>query len=91
MINSGMTRHVDDLGRIVIPAELRRTMGLKDGHKIDISVEDERIILTPRQDACVFCGSKADLKEFRGRQVCASCVIEVSTGKSSEWDPFAQT
>ena len=84
-----MTRHVDDLGRIVLPAELRRTMGLRDGRKMDISVEDGRIILTPRQDACVFCGSKADLKEFRGRHVCGPCVTEMSSGEST-WDPFAK-
>jgi len=85
-----MTRHVDDLGRIVLPAELRRTMGLRDGCKLDISVEDGRVILTPRQDACVFCGSKADLKEFRGRQLCATCITEIGSGDASKWDPFAQ-
>ena len=70
---TGMARKVDDLGRVVVPAEMRKSFGIREGDYLDISVEDDRIILVKRQDACVFCRSSEDLKEFRGRMVCAGC------------------
>lgn len=92
-----MFRRIDDLGRIVLPAELRKTMGLTEGTMLDIYLEDNRIVLTPRLDACVFCRSRQDLKEFRGKMVCATCISEF-TGTSAQdaapidtgWEPFAQ-
>lgn len=85
-----MNRRVDDLGRIVLPAELRRSLGLHDGVTLDITVEDDRVILTPRRDSCTFCRSTADLKEFKGSMVCASCISELTGGSEPPWDPFAQ-
>lgn len=92
MKNTGMNRKVDDLGRIVLPAELRKTFGLQEGDLLDISVEENRIILIPRQDFCVFCRSTADLKEFKERMVCAICMTDLSSGSDTapNWDPFAQ-
>lgn len=91
MKNTGMNRRVDDLGRIVLPAELRRTFGLQEGDMLDISVEEERIILIPRKDFCVFCRSKNDLKEFRDQNVCATCITDLTGGSDpgGSWDPFA--
>lgn len=93
MKNTGMNRKVDDLGRIVLPAELRKAFGLQEGDLLDISVEEDRIILIPRQDFCVFCRTTSDLKEFKQRMVCANCLTDLSGGSdvsSNEWDPFAQ-
>ena len=78
--NTGMSRKVDDLGRVVVPAEVRKSFGIKEGDFLDISVEEDRIILAKREDACVFCRTGDDLKEFRGRMVCAGCVGELSGG-----------
>ncbi|MGI8427118.1 MAG: AbrB/MazE/SpoVT family DNA-binding domain-containing protein [Actinomycetota bacterium] len=93
MADTGMFRRVDDLGRIVLPAELRKTLGLREGAMLDIFLEDDRIVLTPRHDTCVFCSSRQDLKDFRQRRVCATCATDLGGGNESgsTWEPFAQT
>lgn len=90
MKKTGMNRKVDDLGRVVIPAEIRKSFGIREGDRLDIAVEGERIILTTCQDSCVFCRSTTDLKEFRGRLVCAGCTREMAGEPDvGEWDPFS--
>lgn len=74
MKNTGMNRKLDVLGRIVIPAEIRKSLDLKEGGVLDISLEEDRIILTPRQDSCVFCGGRSELKGYGGRMICSSCL-----------------
>jgi transcriptional pleiotropic regulator of transition state genes len=74
MKNTGMSRKLDVLGRIVIPAEIRKSLDLKEGGVLDISLDEEKIVLTPRRDACVFCGSETDLKGYEGRMVCSDCL-----------------
>lgn len=89
--NTGMARKVDDLGRVVVPAEMRKSFGIREGDYLDISVEEDRIILSKRQDACVFCRSSDDLKEFRGRMICAACLGELSGGPDiRSWEMFDQ-
>lgn len=78
MKNTGMSRKLDVLGRIVIPAEIRKSLDLKEGGALDISMDEDRIVLTPRRDACVFCGSETDLKSYEGRKVCPSCVSSLA-------------
>lgn len=95
MTNSGMARKVDDLGRIVLPAEMRKAFNIREGDHLEIAVEQDRIILVKREDRCIFCRSTQDLKEYRDRMVCATCIGELSgaTPESPEggWEPFAQT
>lgn len=69
-----MNRKLDVLGRIVIPAEIRKSLDLKEGAVLEISLEEERIILSPRQDSCVFCGAQSELRAYGGRKVCPGCV-----------------
>lgn len=83
MKNTGMSRKLDVLGRIVIPAEIRRSLDLKEGGVLDISLEEDRIVLTPRQDSCVFCSSTEELKEYGGRMVCSSCFAGLSEAASA--------
>lgn len=91
MKNTGMSRKLDDLGRIVIPAEIRKSLALKVGGVLDISVEDDRIILTSRQDSCVFCSSRTDLSEFKQQMVCSTCASSLSAvgGRQPAWEPFS--
>lgn len=89
MKSTGMSRKVDDLGRIVIPAEMRKSFGIREGDQLDISVDEDSIILTRRQDACIFCRSTQDLKEFKERMICASCMGDLSGGDSQSWEPFS--
>jgi AbrB family transcriptional regulator, transcriptional pleiotropic regulator of transition state genes len=69
----GMARKVDQLGRIVLPAELRRLFGIHEGDLVEIFVEEGRIVLAKVEEHCVFCGSTTDLREFGGKLVCHSC------------------
>ena len=73
-----MARKVDDLGRIVLPVELRRLHGIKTGDALDIAVDGDAIILRKVQNACVFCGSTDRLRIHRDRAVCASCLSELT-------------
>jgi len=74
---TGVSRKVDDLGRIVLPAELRRSFDIREGDHVDISIEEDRIILQKRRSLCTFCGSNEALRSFREHQVCGSCLSEL--------------
>jgi transcriptional pleiotropic regulator of transition state genes len=74
MGDTGIVRRVDDLGRIVIPMELRRTLGINVKDPLSITVEGERIILAKHRDSCVICGSTDEIVRVRERAVCADCV-----------------
>lgn len=71
---TGIVRKVDELGRIVIPIELRRTLGIDLKDSIEIYVDGERIILKKYEPACFFCGDASQVHEFRGKLVCKKCV-----------------
>lgn len=78
MHDTGIVRRVDDLGRIVIPMELRRTLGINVKDPLAIFVEGERIILTKHKDACAICGSTdSNMKNVGSRQICSSCVDNI--------------
>ncbi|MCD8144428.1 MAG: AbrB/MazE/SpoVT family DNA-binding domain-containing protein [Oscillospiraceae bacterium] len=70
---TGIIRKVDELGRIVIPIELRRTMGIEQKDKLEIYVEGGNIILKKYEPACIFCESDEDIIQFRGKNVCRNC------------------
>jgi transcriptional pleiotropic regulator of transition state genes len=71
--NTGMTRKVDDLGRIVLPVELRRLHSINTGDALEISVHDGAIVLRKLEHGCVFCDGGDGLSAFRDRQICAEC------------------
>ena len=74
MKDTGIVRRVDDLGRIVIPMELRRTLGINVKDPMSILVEGDRIILQKHQDVCSICGSPDDVTKIKGRPICMDCV-----------------
>lgn len=73
MKNTGMTRKVDDLGRIVLPVELRRLHDINTGDALEISVDDGAIVLRKLQQGCIFCDKADGLSAFKDRQVCSDC------------------
>ena len=77
MKSTGIIRKVDDIGRNVLPIELRRNMEIEDGSPLEIYVEEDRIILKACKSVCVFCGSDQNVAEFKGRCVCAACMDEL--------------
>ncbi len=77
MKSTGVVRKIDELGRIVLPSELRRVFGIHEGDELEISVDGEQVILQKRQDVCLFCGTERTAVEFKGRRVCEACMREL--------------
>lgn len=77
MKSTGVVRKLDDLGRIVIPIELRRTMdiGLRD--TLEIFVEDDKIILKKYHPACIFCNDARDVIYYKDKLICKRCLEEL--------------
>jgi len=73
-----MSRKVDDLGRIVLPVELRRQLGIRAGDELDIAVDGATVLLHKIESRCVFCDSLESLKGYKEKQVCGNCVTELS-------------
>lgn len=73
MKNTGVIRRVDELGRVVLPAEIRRAMGIGERELLEIYVEEDRLVMKKHRPACVFCGGDRELAVFRDRSVCSAC------------------
>jgi AbrB family transcriptional regulator, transcriptional pleiotropic regulator of transition state genes len=73
----GIRRKVDDLGRVVIPASIRKALGIGEGDLVEIGVDGDRVILFKPQERCVFCGSELHLEAFRDKTVCWSCMAAI--------------
>jgi AbrB family transcriptional regulator, transcriptional pleiotropic regulator of transition state genes len=72
-MDSGIARKIDDLGRIVIPAETRRLFNIREGDHLFISVEGGSIVLRKMTDTCTFCGSTTNVTQFKDKGLCGSC------------------
>ena len=77
MKSTGVVRKVDELGRIVIPIELRRTLDIAEKDSLEIYVDGETVILKKYQPACIFCGEAKDVTNYRGKNICKSCLSEL--------------
>ena len=71
---TGIVRKVDELGRIVLPIELRRTLDIEERDALEIYLDGSKIVLEKYEPACLFCGSSRGLSNFRGKNVCRDCV-----------------
>lgn len=78
MKSTGIIRKVDELGRIVLPIELRRTLDIAERDELEIYMENDRIILQKFEPACLFCGSSRNLLSYRGKNVCQSCAKKIA-------------
>lgn len=74
---TGIVRKVDELGRIVLPIELRRTLNIDIKDPIEIYVDDDYILLKKYEPACVFCGNAKDIVTIGGKNVCKNCIEEL--------------
>ena len=73
---TGIVRKVDELGRLVLPIELRRTMGIDIKDPVEVFVDGDRIVLQKYQPGCVICGScdKArTIRTIKGKVICDDC------------------
>ncbi len=81
MKSTGIVRKVDELGRIVLPIELRRTLGIAEKDSLEIYVDDDSIILRKYQPACIFCDNARDVVVFKGKNVCKDCITALEESK----------
>lgn len=76
--STGMVRKVDELGRVVIPMEIRKTMSIEEKESVEIFVNDNQIILQKYAPGCLFCGNAEDVVNFKGKNLCKRCLTELS-------------
>lgn len=79
MKSIGMVRPVDEMGRIVLPKELRRQLNIEDGEdSVEVFVDGDKIILKKYAPACIFCGDVENAVEYKGHRVCPDCVRKLN-------------
>ena len=77
MKSTGIVRKMDELGRIVLPKELRKTLGINEKDYVEIFTEQDQIVLKKYHPSCVFCGSVENLTMFNGKNICGACRAEL--------------
>ncbi len=78
---TGVVRKVDELGRVVLPIELRRTLDIAEKDSLEIFVNEETIILKKYEPACVFCGNAKNVTSYKGKNICPECMKELKEGR----------
>lgn len=72
--STGIVRKVDELGRIVIPKELRKVFDIKEKDALEIFTSNDAIVLKKYAPFCTFCGASDNLVKFSGKSVCTHCI-----------------
>lgn len=79
MKSTGFVKKIDELGRILIPKELRSSMELDTRDALEMFVDGDRLVLQKYQPACIFCNNADEIIFFEGRRVCASCLSKLKS------------
>ena len=79
-----MVRKIDELGRIVLPSELRKVLNMRHGDELAISVDGDLIYLEKRLDTCLFCSAPSPSIVFRNQRLCENCARELSRAANVE-------
>jgi transcriptional pleiotropic regulator of transition state genes len=77
MKSTGIVRKIDELGRVVLPIELRRTMDIEEKDPIEIFVDGNTIILKKYEPACIFCGNARNVTVYKSKNICSECYEEL--------------
>lgn len=77
MKSTGIVRKVDELGRVVLPIELRRTLDIAEKDALEIYVDGATIILRKYEPACIFCDSAKDITVYKGKNICNDCLSQL--------------
>ena len=77
MKSTGVVRRIDELGRIVLPIEIRRSLDINVKDPVEIFIDNERIILQKYSPSCIFCGDADNIVFFNGKRICAKCLEEI--------------
>lgn len=80
MRSTGIVRKVDELGRVVLPIELRRSFNIDIKDSLEIYVEGDQIILKKYAPSCIFCGNASDVEIYKGKRICKNCLEELKKG-----------
>jgi transcriptional pleiotropic regulator of transition state genes len=81
--STGIVRNVDNLGRLVLPSEIREKFGVKEsGGALEVYVDGDSIVLKKYEPTCIFCGGLTRLLQYHDRNICRSCVDNLSAYKS---------
>ena len=81
MKSTGMIRRVDELGRVVIPKEIRKKLDISEKDPIEIYVEGRSIILRKNEENCIFCGTIKDLVSYKDKLICNKCLTDIKKRK----------
>jgi transcriptional pleiotropic regulator of transition state genes len=76
MKSTGIVRKGDELGRVVLPIELRRTLNINEKDALEIYVDGASIILKKYEPGCIFCGTLTD-KVYQGKHICSNCISNI--------------
>ena len=79
MKSTGIVRKVDELGRIVLPIEIRKIMDINIKDPVEIFTDEDKIILKKYQPSCVFCGNADNVVYFNNKRICADCREKIKT------------
>ncbi len=74
MKSTGIVRKIDELGRIVLPIEIRKTLDIATKDAVEIFIENDKIILKKYHPACIFCGNANEVAYYKGKLVCPECL-----------------
>lgn len=74
---TGIIRKVDELGRIVLPVEIRRSLDIAERDEIEIFMDNDQIVLQKYQPSCIFCSSSQELVQYRGKNICHECLTVI--------------
>lgn len=83
MKSTGIIRRVDELGRVVLPIEIRRILDIEERDPLEIFLDEDRIVLRKLQPTCIFCGAEEDLQEYRSKRICRACLESINA--QSDW------
>ena len=78
MKSTGIVRKVDELGRIVLPIELRRTLDIAVRDELEIYLDDDKVILKKYEPSCIFCSDSRNLVSYQGKNVCMECIRKMN-------------
>lgn len=88
---TGIVRKIDDLGRIVIPRELRKLLDINERDPLEIFVDGSFIMLQKYQSSCIFCTSTRNISRYKDKSICLKCLGEIKEGSLTDKTEDSQT
>ncbi len=78
MKSTGIVRKVDELGRVVLPIEIRRTLDIVERDELEIYLEDDKVIMKRHEPSCIFCSATRKLVSYQNKSICSDCVRKIN-------------